>query len=55
MRSNWRYRLAGLIAAAAIVAGPAQLLIGPAGHALAASEQDCPQGTHWDTILQQCV
>jgi len=58
MRSNWRFRLAGVTAAIAIAvsaAPAAQLLAGPAGHAAAMAPRDCPQGTHWDTILQECV
>ncbi|HEX3491390.1 MAG TPA: hypothetical protein VHU92_18725 [Streptosporangiaceae bacterium] len=58
MRSNWRFRLAGVTAAIAIAVsvGPAaQLLAGSAGHAVAMAPRDCPQGTHWDTILHECV
>ena len=57
MRSHWRYRLAGLTAAVAVAlaVGPAQLAAGSAGHAVAATEQACPQGTHWDDILKACV
>jgi hypothetical protein len=57
MRSHWRYRLAGLTAAVAmaLAVGPAQLAAGAAGHPVAATEQACPQGTHWDDILHACV
>jgi hypothetical protein len=57
MRSNWRYRLAGLTAAVAVAlaVGPASLALGSAAHVAAASEQACPQGTHWDDILHNCV
>jgi hypothetical protein len=54
MRSNWRYRLAGLVAAAAFIVGPAQLAAGPAAHALAGS-MICPHGTHWDDAQHACV
>jgi hypothetical protein len=54
MRSNWRYRLAGLAAAIAFIVGPAQLMAGPAAHAAAAT-MICPHGTHWDDVLHACI
>ena len=49
-----RYRLAGLLAAAAIV-----LTAAPAAHHAAQPTRpalaDCPAGTNWNNVLQRCV
>jgi hypothetical protein len=59
MRSNWRYRLAALVAAAAaaLTIGAGPMAIGMAAHAVAdgGPPPTCPPGTHWDNTLNECV
>jgi hypothetical protein len=60
MRSHWRHRLAGLVAAIAVAIG---LAIGSAQLATASAPASgvpmagpiCPAGTHWDNVLHACV
>jgi hypothetical protein len=56
MPKNWRFRLAGLAAAIALVAaGPAYLVASQTAASAAVAGHTCPGGTHWDNATNSCV
>jgi hypothetical protein len=56
MPKNWRFRLAGLAAAIAVMAaGPVYLVASQAPASAAVPGPVCPPGTHWDNTTNSCV